>query len=348
MIRISIYVLAVFLVSLSALAIYTSWQTQKITSLYPPAGIRINVGESVLHFTDQKPAGAPKATLVLIHGASGNEAEMRAALAAPLLARGYRVISIDRPGMGWSTGSANPAKNTLAGQAGTIRKAMNQHGIDKSIIVVHSLAGAIGLAMTLEHADFVQGLMMVSPVSHPWPGGIALHYTIAASQAGAVFNHALALPLGQMFLGPAVQSVFAPQKQPENYVTKTKLPLVLRPKTFAANARDVASLYQHVSAWSSRYKDIRMPVAILAGSADKIVITDIHSRSSFRQIPGATLRILPGVGHVPHWTHTNDVVGEIDALFMRTSNASRNTIDSSASNSRPGRNEKTGHLPVNP
>ena len=316
--RLMMLALLGLLASAGILVAYSLWQAQVIATRLPPLGEKVSVDSQTIHFVDQRPAGPEKATLLLIHGASGNEADLRAALARQLVEKNYRVISVDRPGQGWSSRAAQAAQNSPAGQATIIHKAMRQHGVTKAIVVVHSLAGTVGLQMALNHTDFTTGLMMISPVSHPWPGGIATYYHIAASPLGAVFNYTLALPLGQALLPSAVQSVFAPYKPPEDYTRQTRLQLVLRPQAFAANARDVARLFDFVSTQWPRYKQIALPVSIVAGDADTIVITNIHSRNSAREIPGAKLTILPGVGHVPHWTHPAAVIRAIEDVFSRT------------------------------
>jgi pimeloyl-ACP methyl ester carboxylesterase len=311
---ISMLVLAI---AVAGLAAYTLWQARTIEARYPPAGIVADVAGQKIHFTDQQPDRPAKATLLLIHGASGNEADMRVPLAKQLLARDFRVISIDRPGLGWSERNGDPDRNSPAGQARIIRAALQKHGVGNVIAVVHSLAGATGLQLALDHDDFVRGIVLISPVTHPWPGGIAAYYSIAASDPGRLFNYTLALPLGQMLLQSGIESVFAPQQPPPRYAQRTGLPLILRPWTFRANARDVAGLYGFVSRQWPRYEQITIPTAIIAGDADKIVLTDVHARNSARQIPGATLTIVTGAGHTPHWTHTSAVLAEIERVRQR-------------------------------
>jgi pimeloyl-ACP methyl ester carboxylesterase len=42
------------------------------------------------------------------------------------------------------------------------------------------------------------------------------------------------------------------------------------------------------------------PFPAIAGAADTIVSTDIHSRAIIRQVSAGRLVTLPGVGHMPH------------------------------------------------
>jgi pimeloyl-ACP methyl ester carboxylesterase len=92
---------------------------------------------------------------------------------------------------------------------------------------------------------------------------------------------------------------------------------VLRPRAFRANAEDVSGLYRFVVRQSRRYGAIRAPTAIVSGDADTIVWTNLHSRSLVREIPGARLVILPGVGHMPHHAPPDIVAREIEAVAAK-------------------------------
>ena len=83
---------------------------------------------------------------------------------------------------------------------------------------------------------------------------------------------------------------------------------------FRTNAEDVAGLYRFVARQSRRYGAIRAPTAIVSGDADTIVWTNLHSRSLEREIPGARLVVLPGVGHMPHHAAPDIVVREIEGV----------------------------------
>ena len=119
--------------------------------------------------------------------------------------------------------------------------------------------------------------------------------------------------------------MFAPQPPVPNYSEDARIALVLRPKVFQANAADVAGLYGAVAAQSGRYRDIRIPTTVIAGDADPIVHTEIHARSFAREVPGARLVVLPGIGHMPHFAAQDLVLGEIEQLAerLRTSQESR-------------------------
>ena len=92
---------------------------------------------------------------------------------------------------------------------------------------------------------------------------------------------------------------------------------MLRPGAFRANAEDVSGLYAFVVEQSRRYGAIRVPTAIVSGDADTIVWTNLHSRSLEREIPGARLVVLSGVGHMPHYAAPDIVAREIEAVAAR-------------------------------
>jgi pimeloyl-ACP methyl ester carboxylesterase len=75
---------------------------------------------------------------------------------------------------------------------------------------------------------------------------------------------------------------------------------MLRPWHFRSNAEDVVDVAAHVAVLSKRYGAIRAPTAILTGDRDRIVNPQTHATNCARDIPGATLQMLEGVGHSPH------------------------------------------------
>src|SRR5437588_788530 len=78
-------------------------------------------------------------------------------------------------------------------------------------VVVHSLAGVLGLAMALEAPAFTRGLVLLAPVSHPWPGGVWWYYTVAADRiVGALFRWLVVPIAGIAVVRGAMRSVFAP------------------------------------------------------------------------------------------------------------------------------------------
>lgn len=304
-------------------AIATLIIARDVEARYPPLGRFVPVGLGRMHYMEASPrSGAQEGVIVLLHGASGSSADPMLTM-GQRLAEHYRVIAIDRPGHGWSDRLGGPEVASPARQAVLIREVLAKLGIDRAIVVGHSWSGALVANLALDHADLVSGLVLLSPVSHPWPGGsISWYYKPAVSGfVGWLFTRILTTPLGSLLIRPGLASVFAPQAPPPNYVDDAQIPLVLRPKTFQANAEDVGGLYDFVSLQSVRYRDITAPTVIIAGDADSIVRTDIHARSLGHEIPGAKLVVLPNVGHMPHHAAPDLVIAEIEGLATRAAAA---------------------------
>jgi pimeloyl-ACP methyl ester carboxylesterase len=265
-----------------------------------------------LHVLERGKPDAP--VVVLLHGASGNLQDANAALGAPLAAR-YRVIMIDRPGHGWSDRPGGDDDAAPARQAALIAQVLEKLGVARAILVGVSCSGALATNYALAFPERVAGLVLLAPVSHPWPGGIAWHYRLASMRVlGPLLVRTALMPLAYPMIDRLVRAAFAPQPMPDGYPERAALPLALRPNEFLANARDVADLKANVTLQAPRYGEIHAPAVIIAGDRDTTVSPDIHSKALAVAMPNARLIILPGVGHIIHHAKADLVLGEIDAM----------------------------------
>lgn len=311
-------VLAGLVLLLAAGAVFTWSYARRVERLYPPTGQFIAINGHRLHFVETRPAaGEPLGTVVLLHGACSNLVESMLSLGSAL-AKQYRVIAFDRPGHGWSErtigiGVAQPAR-----QAGVIAEALRRLGIRNAVIVGHSWSGAVVPNFGLDHTDVAGAMLILAGVTHPWPGGyVAWYKRLTASWLGWLFTRTLAVPLALLFSPSSVRKTFAPQAAPPEFMEKAFIPLVFRPTALYANARDAAALYEAVARQSARYREIGIPTVVIGGELDEIVWTDLHALSFARDVPGAELIVLPGVGHMPQYAHTDLVVSKIEALAER-------------------------------
>lgn len=302
----------VCLLTIVVLAGFTHWKAAQIAAAHPPTGKFVEIGGARLHYTERMPAEAERATVLLIHGASGNQADIMLALGDRLAGLGFRVLAFDRPGHGWSDRPDGRADAAPDIQAKRIRQGVEALGVREAIVVGHSLAGAVATNLAIDQKPFVAGLVLVSAVTHPWPGGVAWYYTIASTPiVEQVFARLITLPLGLALTPMGVDAVFAPNTPPPGYIEKTGLQLLFRPNDFIANAQDVAGLKAFVGRQASRLGEIEAPTAIITGETDSVVSPEIHSVGSAREIRGATLTMLKGAGHAPQWTDPQAVIDAI-------------------------------------
>jgi pimeloyl-ACP methyl ester carboxylesterase len=311
-VRMIVLSVAVALTVCAGVALAGTWAIERA---YPPAGRFVEVDGGRLHVLELGPAGA--LPVVLLHGASGNLGDMRMALGEQLAAK-YRVVMIDRPGHGWSDRPGGRVDAAPMRQAVLIHQALAKIGVRKAIVVGHSWSGALATAYALSYPDAVSGLVLLAGVTHPWPGGVAwLNNLVATPVIGPLVAHTVILPLGYFMIDAGVTAVFAPEMPPPNYDARTGVRMILRPKEFIANAQDIAGLKASITAQSPRYGEIKAPTAIIAGDADRIVYTDIHSRGIARMLSDATLTVLPGVGHMVQFAATDRVVRAIDEVAAK-------------------------------
>jgi pimeloyl-ACP methyl ester carboxylesterase len=281
---------------------------------YPAQGRMIEVAGAVLNVIDIGPRDAAGPPIVMIHGASSNLETMRQPL-GDLLARNHRVILIDRPGHGWSP-RARLADSTPAIQGRMIEEALGKLGVGCAILVVHSWAGALGAEMALDYPQRVAGLVMLAPVTHPWPGGVGAYNKLVTTPViGPLLAYTVTLPLGYFLTEPGARGVFLPQAMPKDFVENTATPLLLRPREFLANAWDLVTLKAAVTEQAPRYAEIKAPTVVISGDADKTVSLEIHSRPFARVVPNAKLIVLPNVGHMVQYAVPELVVREIDAMI---------------------------------
>jgi pimeloyl-ACP methyl ester carboxylesterase len=81
-----------------------------------------------------------------------------------------------------------------------------------------------------------------------------------------------------------------------------------------ASAEDGTTLREWAERTSPHYRDIRVPVVIIAGDGDKAVDYRGHAIRLHHDIPGSQLRILPHTGHMVHHVHPDAVVEAIETV----------------------------------
>ena len=304
----------VLVAALVTLALITQAGVLAVQRAFPAQGRMVEVCGAALHVLDIGPRHAAGPAIVMIHGASSNLEVMRQPL-GDMLARNHRVILIDRPGHGWST-RARAEDSTPAVQARMTDQALQELGVGPVILVVHSWSGALGARMALDYPQRLAGLVMLAPVAYPWPGGVGWYNkAVTTPVIGALLAYTITLPLGYFLAGPGARGVFLPQLMPDGFVRDTATPLLLRPREFLANARDLITLKAAVAEQAPRYADIAVPTVVISGEADKTVFVNRHSRPFVKAVPNAKLIVLSDVGHMVQNAAPELVVAEIEALI---------------------------------
>jgi pimeloyl-ACP methyl ester carboxylesterase len=286
---------------------------------HPPSGQFVEVGGTRVHawVTGSGP------DVVLIHGAFGSLRDFTFDLAGRLAPR-YRVIALDRPGLGYS-GRTDPAyarafaasAESPAEQAAVLAAAARALGAERPIVVGHSMGGIVAMAWALDHAP--AAVVMLAGVAMPWPGDLGWIYQVNGTAAGG----GLVAPLLSAWapdarLHDSVRATFAPQPMPEGYADHIGAYMPVRLPAFRANARQVNTLRPHVVEMEKRYAALTLPIEILHGDADTTVPIAVHSGPLSQRLASASLTILPGIGHMPHHADPDAAIAAIDRAARRS------------------------------
>ena len=115
-----------------------------------------------------------------------------------------------------------------------------------------------------------------------------------------MLRHTVSPLLGAALLGPLIKGMFAPLPVPERFEEGFPHGMAVRPSQIRAEAQDGATMAYGVASMRDRYEELDMPVAIMAGSEDRVVDVGRHAVRLHEQIPGSGLRLVPGAGHMVH------------------------------------------------
>ncbi len=157
----------------------------------PPPGELITVDGIRLH---AEVRGEDGPLLLMLHGYLASTTVWHPAL--PLLGRFGRAVALDLPGFGYSDRPADVAYD-LPWYADLVPRVLDALGERSAVLVGHSLGGAIALHVARNHAERVDGLVLVSPLAYtpPPPPGLRL-----ARKAPHLARHFFASPVGRLII----------------------------------------------------------------------------------------------------------------------------------------------------
>jgi pimeloyl-ACP methyl ester carboxylesterase len=334
-VRLSIVICIGVAAALGALALITAGGVHMIEETHPPPGRFVEVEAGRLHVLELGPPDGPP--VVLLHGAGTNLEDMRLAL-GDRLAASFRVILIDRPGHGWSDRPGGSMDASPSRQAKLTHQALAHMGIKRAVLVAHSWSGALATAYALDYPESVSALVLLAPVTHPWPMTVAWQNSImkatlatgvslaAGKVSGPLFVRTLVLPFGKLLHGVSIQSAFAPQTPPRDYLAQTAGDLFLRPSEFTANAEDISHLRPFLAEQAQKYAAINKPTVILVGELDEVAPPEIHARPLAKSLARSELVVLPGIGHMLHFASSQRVIEAIARMIKLDEQYSQSSL----------------------
>lgn len=301
-------VLAVLILIL-ALAGFTAWTASRVRAALPPQGRFVEAGGIRFHVREEG-NGPP---LLLIHGLAGQMRHYTYGV-VKRLADDFRVVTIDRPGSGYSQrGDDTPAD--LATQAAAIAALIDALQLGRPLVAGHSLGGAVALTLALNHPQRVCGLALIAPLTHlpddAQPPAAFRALTIASPFLRRLFAWTLAVPGSIAGSKKVLEQVFGPEPVPQDFGTRGGGLLSLMPSQFIAASRDMQAVSGHLPAITARYGELRVPVGVLFARQDRILDWRINGESLAAKAPGVRLEVIDG-GHMLPVTRP-----ELTARFIR-------------------------------
>lgn len=291
---------------------------QRAEREHPPIGRFVQAGGVRLHIAEWgAAAGGAGPPIVLLHGNGSMVEEFATSgLIEILVARGHRVLAIDRPGSGHSDRPRDRAWTPQA-QAAAVAEALAPLGVGRTppVVVGHSWGALAALAMALDRPEAVGGLVLVSgfyrPVFRP---DAAAYSTLAVPVLGDAVRYVLWPPIARLLAPLLIARIFAPNPVPPRFAAGFPLPMALRPSQQRAVAEETGQMVPAAAALARRHGELRLPVAIVAGTEDRMVGTRRHAVWLHRRLPGSTLMLVPGQGHMVHHGRPDRVADAIDAV----------------------------------
>jgi pimeloyl-ACP methyl ester carboxylesterase len=312
-----VVIVVLFGAVVAGLVLYSARTARQVEKALPPLGRFIDVDGGRIHYLEQ--GSGP--TLVLIHGLGGQMRHFTHSL-SERLKNDYRLIIIDRPSNGYST-SAPQASAAISAQARTIARFMDALGLERPVVVGHSLGGAIALSLALDHPEKVSGLALLAPATHPQPQVPAAFVGLAINSAllRKLTAWTLAIPISIKYGATVLGMVFSPQPAPADFATKGGGLLAMRPRSFIAASRDLMAAAEDLEKMPARYGSLKVPVGILFGTHDRILNIVTHGEAAATKIAGADFEPIEGEGHMLPITSADRVAKFIARMAQRVAAA---------------------------
>lgn len=291
----------------------TSWIATKAERLVPACGKFIEIGGSRIHYVETG-EGRP---IVFLHGLGAQLHHFRHTLFGRFGA-GYRLIALDRPGSGYSV-RAGGASGRLPEQAEVVRRFIEELGLERPLIVGHSLGGAIALALAIDHPTAISGIALIAPLTH-LEARVRQKFDLLYVPSRLkrwILAHTLAIPYSLKYAEPTMKFIFAPQAVPGDYMIAGGGWLGLRPAHFQATSTDIVAVEEDLGRLEQRYGEILMPAGILFGADDRVIGIAAHGEPMPGRIRELDFERVQGLGHMPQFVEPERVVAFIERIAAR-------------------------------
>jgi len=285
----------------------------KAERLVPRSGQVVDIDGNRIRYVEAG-AGRP---ILCVHGLGGQLHHFSGTLFDDL-ARDFRIIALDRPGSGYSV-RARGASARLAEQARVISRFIEALQLDRPLIVGHSLGGAVALALAEDHPQAISGLALLAPLTRhrdAVPPGFASLYIRSPFKRWLLAN-TVAVPNALKLAGATLAYVFGPQAPSSDYMTRGGGWLGLRPSHIEATCADFVAIEEDMPRIERGVADIKMPVGVLFGTADKVLDYAVDGETMCERLPTVDFARLEGIGHMPQFVARDETLAFVRRMAGR-------------------------------
>lgn len=279
-------------------AIVTRNTARNVAKAVPPRGKFIQISTGQLHYIDK----GQGPVVLMIHGLGAQLGNFDTGLADDL-AQDFRVIAIDRPGMGWSE-RPNDAPASPRAQAAVVAEIIDTLNLNKPLVVGHSLGGAISMCLALDFPEKIQGLALLAPLTLPpkEPAKVFAGLNLRSDLMRWLVSQTIAIPTSIKMSDQNMAAIFGPDEVPENYAVQGGGLLALSPQAFRNTSRDFLASREDLEFMVNGYAGIQVPVSILFGRQDQVLDAALHGETLVADHPAMSVQVIEG-GHMLPLTH---------------------------------------------
>ncbi|GJD66069.1 alpha/beta fold hydrolase [Methylobacterium frigidaeris] len=293
--------------ALGASALYAVAKTREAERRHPPIGRFMTVDGVRLHYLERG-RGEP---LVLIHGNGTMIQDFLVSGVVDALAERHRVILIDRPGYGYS--ERPRALWTPRAHATLFEKALRRLGVTQAVVLGHSWGSLVAVALALQAPQMVRSLVLASGYYYPTlRADVVLFSPPAIPVLGDVMRYTVSPVVSRLILPGLIKAMFAPAPVPERFDEEFPRDLMLRPSQLRASAEDAALMTPVTVELHEHYRNLKLPVVIIAGADDQVADVGRQSERLHRELPQSALIVVPGLGHMIHHLAPEQVVRAVE------------------------------------
>ncbi len=293
--------------ALAMLAVANHVAARRAERRHPPQGLFVEVDGVRLHYSDRG-KGSP---VVLIHGNVVTGDDWNTSGVAEQLLRTHRVVIFDRPGFGYSERPRGRLW-TAAQQAELLHKALRQLGVERPVIVGHSWGTIVALALAERHQAETAALVLLAGY-YFWTlrPDVLLAAAGALPVLGDVLRYTISPLLGWLQMPLLKWAIFSPARVPARFEAEYSPAMALRPSQIRATMMEGTLMIPGALALRAQYKDLTLPVVIIAGDGDRIVFSR-RSEQLRDNIPSSVLQIVKGAGHMVHHLAARQVAQAVE------------------------------------